>query len=416
MKKIQLTDLIQKSGKAISLSQSEREKILRVTREYMAMKPMRLADVVQKALPSPYPFMFLRKPAAVALIALLAVSSGAGISYAAEGALPGDLLYPVKVSVNEEVRALVAFSPEAKAELEARRAEKRLTEAVVLASEGKLNAEAQAELASRFEKHADRAAAQVALLEAHDAPVAVDVASRFETRIAAHLEILDEVTGTEGRNIRDRVFAKVGVLALMRSNAETAASISAPVALARTAADASAESGVAALMSAPAEEAVSMKMAAPESAPFANAEAVKLAALRMHMSATASFKEIDRVFDHVKRKLSESEKKRVETVLAEAETNIEIGDASFAAADFNAAFHAYQSAVVSLAKMNVYLKTVLRGDIRIRIEPVPLPGPVILPGPVPSDSDSDPETEPVSRPLEDEVEDSPLPVEIRIGN
>ena len=62
------------------------------------------------------------------ILILALMFGGGGISYAAEGAVPGDALYPIKVSVNEEVRDLVAFSPEAKADWETRRLERRLAE------------------------------------------------------------------------------------------------------------------------------------------------------------------------------------------------------------------------------------------------------------------------------------------------
>src|SRR3989338_6446139 len=48
------------------------------------------------------------KPMTIALIIALLI--GGGTSFAAEGAVPGDVLYPVKVNINEEIRGVVAFS------------------------------------------------------------------------------------------------------------------------------------------------------------------------------------------------------------------------------------------------------------------------------------------------------------------
>ena len=51
---------------------------------------------------------------------------GASTSYAAEMALPGDILYPVKAVVNENVVSALAFSEEAKANRSATLALRRL--------------------------------------------------------------------------------------------------------------------------------------------------------------------------------------------------------------------------------------------------------------------------------------------------
>ncbi len=51
---------------------------------------------------------------------------GGGTAAAAEGALPGDALYAVKIYVNEEVVQALAQSPVAKAEVHASLAERRV--------------------------------------------------------------------------------------------------------------------------------------------------------------------------------------------------------------------------------------------------------------------------------------------------
>ena len=83
-------------------------------------------------------------PAFLGILLILGTAGVGGVSLAAEGALPGDLLYPVKVGVNEEVRAAVSFSAEAKTEWDARRLERRLEEAEKLAHKKEFNAEARA--------------------------------------------------------------------------------------------------------------------------------------------------------------------------------------------------------------------------------------------------------------------------------
>src|SRR3989344_949142 len=94
-------------------------------------------------------------PAMVSLVAVFI--AGGGVSLASENSLPGDLLYPVKVYVNEEVRAAFSASAESKAGWEARRAERRLEEAERLAVQGKLDEPTEASVEAAFQKHAKRA-------------------------------------------------------------------------------------------------------------------------------------------------------------------------------------------------------------------------------------------------------------------
>jgi len=96
----------------------------------------------------------LRIMKATLLLALM-VGMG-GTSFAAQGAVPGDLLYPVKVHVNENVRSSLAVGADAEAQLQAQFLAERLQEAEKLAAEGKLKGEVAADvktnIQSQFEK------------------------------------------------------------------------------------------------------------------------------------------------------------------------------------------------------------------------------------------------------------------------
>lgn len=73
---------------------------------------------------------------------LIFVSSGAGIATAAEGSLPGDLLYSIKTGITEPIaRIAKANNPVAKALFETRLLEKRLSEAEQLITKDEKTAE-----------------------------------------------------------------------------------------------------------------------------------------------------------------------------------------------------------------------------------------------------------------------------------
>jgi Domain of unknown function (DUF5667) len=69
---------------------------------------------------------------------MLASSS---ISYAAEGTLPGDILYPVKIHINENIYNVMAFSHEAQASWHTERAERRFEEIEQLLAKNELDEE-----------------------------------------------------------------------------------------------------------------------------------------------------------------------------------------------------------------------------------------------------------------------------------
>lgn len=89
-----------------------------------------------------------RRPVAVGLGALVLFSGG--VSYAAEGALPGDSLYKVKVNVNEEV---VGFFHPNKANWEVSRMERRLNELDKLEEFEDMIELFEDELEGRWERH-----------------------------------------------------------------------------------------------------------------------------------------------------------------------------------------------------------------------------------------------------------------------
>lgn len=99
------------------------------------------------------------KPMFIGLIIALVIAASGGTSLAAESALPGDFLYPVKVSINESVRSVVAMSPAAKAEWSVEQTNRRLGEAEQLAVKNRLNDETRTKLQQALERHIERTTA-----------------------------------------------------------------------------------------------------------------------------------------------------------------------------------------------------------------------------------------------------------------
>lgn len=164
-----------------NLSIEEREHMKNVLREYVAMTPLRTEVAHSKAVATQSLFSWItyhtRPVMAASLVAIVALS---GVSYAAEDALPGDSLYSIKVNVNEEARLLFAFSDEASAKWEIRRAERRLEEAITLARNSKNIPEAVfASLAVDIDTFASRASEKIAKLRIESPEAADSISTLF---------------------------------------------------------------------------------------------------------------------------------------------------------------------------------------------------------------------------------------------
>lgn len=149
---------------------------------------------------------------------LIAVFVGGGVSFASENSLPGDLLYPVKVRVNEEVRAALTVSAEAKADWEARRAERRLEEAAELSSKGEFSVEKREKVESNFKRHVEKVRARIAELETKaDLKAAADLSAKMEISLRVHEAILQNFMSSESDAVAAEVATEADNIVKVRS-------------------------------------------------------------------------------------------------------------------------------------------------------------------------------------------------------
>ncbi len=116
-----------------------------------------------------------------------------GVPLLAERAVPGDVLYLVKTGVNESIRTQLASSPYEKVELETQFMERRIAEARLLASEGKLTEEVEAQIAQTVKVHANAVQDGLAEIRENDA----DGAALAEIVFNSALEVQSAVLNHE---------------------------------------------------------------------------------------------------------------------------------------------------------------------------------------------------------------------------
>lgn len=149
-------------------------------------------------------FFKIRKTVMVPVMICAILVLGAGTSYAAEGSMPGEILYSVKVHVNEEVKAALIFDDDDKVAFEINRAETRLAEADDLAASGKLSAEAKTQVEANLNSNKKRIQQRIKKLEDNgDNQKAADLASHFESSLKAHTSILGAMEDKEKKDNDD---------------------------------------------------------------------------------------------------------------------------------------------------------------------------------------------------------------------
>lgn len=204
-----------KKLKKIRLEKDEKQRVRDNLVIFMEQNPVRNREVARPVFYGSNIINQLRlfnlKPT-MTIMLIIALLVGGGASASAEGALPGEILYPIKVAVNEQVVGWLSFSEEAKAKWEAKIAGRRLEEAEELSSKQRLDADAKTEIEARFKAHADRVAVGIDKLEAEENfEAASEVASNFEVSLRAHEKIL-KMFVEQGHNGKVRDIAlKVGI-------------------------------------------------------------------------------------------------------------------------------------------------------------------------------------------------------------
>jgi hypothetical protein len=128
---------------------------------------------------------FLKSAAVMAAVVLVTVP------YLAERAVPGDPLYAVKVSFNEEIRSTLTFDSAQRVEWETERLNRRIAEARLLASEGRLTEEVEAEVADAVRIHSQNAKREIEVLRALDADEATIASIALESTLAVQATALN---------------------------------------------------------------------------------------------------------------------------------------------------------------------------------------------------------------------------------
>lgn len=191
-----------KKANTISLETAEKRALRARVVSYMEYHPLPHTEVSEEAIRSPFfdtdAFQAIRIPTNLLFraSAMLTIFVLMVVPVLAERSVPGDSLYAIKVRFNEEVRGTLAFTPYQKIEWETERLNRRVAEARLLASEGRLTDSAEAEIAAAVKEHTDSVKAEIEELRTEDADEAALASIELATTLAVQSAALQEEGNT----------------------------------------------------------------------------------------------------------------------------------------------------------------------------------------------------------------------------
>lgn len=119
------------------------------------------------------------------------------VPFVAERAVPGDALYSIKVQFNEELRSTLTFDTYQKVEWETERLNRRIAEARLLASEGRLTKEAELDVAQAVRVHSANAQREIETLRFEDVDAATIASITLDTTLELQSDSLKGEDDTE---------------------------------------------------------------------------------------------------------------------------------------------------------------------------------------------------------------------------
>lgn len=148
---------ITKAGQSVSLSTSERSAMRSALRKHIERQsPQSKAPLFERFLTWIDTHISPPRPAVVMAVLILLLG-GEGVGFAALNSLPGSLLYPVKIEVIEPLQNTFIFSAQEETAWHMALAERRLDEAIQLASEQGLTPLSAQQLITNFTVNANAA-------------------------------------------------------------------------------------------------------------------------------------------------------------------------------------------------------------------------------------------------------------------
>ncbi len=189
------SEQLKKKSEAIRLRASEKVELQSRIVAFMEYHPLSAAIKAtpvpkSKSIMEPYKMVVIPRVYVQMFAGAFALFLIVGVPALAENAIPGDMLYPVKVNVTEELRSTLSTNSYEKVVWETTRLERRVSEARLLAQRGELTPEVEAEVLAAVQVHSKEAKRQIETLRETDADGAALAQMTFATALDVQSSVL----------------------------------------------------------------------------------------------------------------------------------------------------------------------------------------------------------------------------------
>lgn len=200
----------------IGIEQIQKIKMTTEEKDLVLKKILSFPVSIERPVASPYSNSFLsifqRHHFAYYSMAtfLILVLSGGGVAFASQESLPGNILYPIKVSIVEPINSALKFKVEDKAKYESKLATTRMIEAETLAYQGKLDTVKETQINSLLATHTSSLDKAIDELEQGQSnEKAYEIASNFKAEMSAHAKVLDIINEQNNATVSTSVATSI---------------------------------------------------------------------------------------------------------------------------------------------------------------------------------------------------------------
>lgn len=201
---------LKNGAKHTRLSTVEKAAIKSQLLHYAKTHPTHLAANSSRTISSPFNISNFRNKKSISILVIGGLLTFGSVSLAAENTVPGDVFYPIKIHINEQVRGAIAVTPKAKAEWDVRKAERRLEEVEKLAVAPSVSREIKNAAEENFNASANKVEERIVNFEKeNDNEDAIRTAGKLAEMLRKHEGAFDKKSNDKKVSVRDASFVEI---------------------------------------------------------------------------------------------------------------------------------------------------------------------------------------------------------------
>lgn len=199
-----------KGSREVHLTVEEKSAMRHALVQFARENPIMRTTSVKSSRAIVSPYSFMRKARGFKVLSATVIGGiliGGTVSFAAEGALPGNVLYSVKTEFNERVRGVASVTPQAKADWDIKLVERRLLEVQEVGLLESVPLETKEIARANVKKYTERAQKRIVELDDNeDDERALLVAENLARVLQVHeSKLLEDIHDKQNEAVEDNI-------------------------------------------------------------------------------------------------------------------------------------------------------------------------------------------------------------------